>query len=398
MSYSDEFEYTKQVPTDRSQYHKSNFLIGAKYKSTLLENKILALCLSHIDNDLEWVDNDQSIYCSINVSELRRLLGANGGSFYQQLNQVASAMTGKSVGMSSEDKKTFIYIAIVISAKCKDGVFTVEFNHAMRNYIKELRQNYSKLNLDIMLSFNNNYAFRLYELLKSKCYHRKGDESDSNKFLIQFKLSELKLELGIVNAELDKVKKILNNQNSPDFDLAVEKSPERSFDTWYEFRRQVLDKALKEINGKNAKTGKRNTDLTVSYEPEKKGQGGKVVGVNFLVTVDKAWNKSDKPVVKKDIDQDEVLDQMLDLFNGAFKLKELRDIAEAAEYDIDKIQIAKRCLDQSSQNIENKVGFLISAIQNHYEPSEGSSKGTGFCDTPQNDYDFEAIEKMINCN
>ncbi|MGN1023684.1 MAG: replication initiation protein, partial [Lachnospiraceae bacterium] len=152
------------VPSEINIYNKSNFLIGSKYKSSLLENKIMAISLANSDRFETGASENESVYSRMNVAELRKALGANSGSFYQQLNQVAKEMTGKSIGMSSEDSRTFRYVAVVISAECKDGVFTIEYNHALRNMLLQLKRNYSRLNLSIMLKFTSNYSFRLYEL------------------------------------------------------------------------------------------------------------------------------------------------------------------------------------------------------------------------------------------
>ena len=62
-----------------------------------------------------------------------------------------------------------------------------------------------------------------------------------------------------------------------------------------DFKRDVLDKGLKEINEK--------TDILVSYEPQKKGRGGKIVGFHFTVR----RNNKGAPEVLPSVDEEKKL-------------------------------------------------------------------------------------------
>ncbi len=393
---------TTSVPAEINEYSKSNFLIGAKYKSTLLENKILALSLAMSDQfEIDGKSPNAPIRHSIAVSELRRALHANRGSFYTQLNQAAASMTGKTIGMTSNDSKVFDYIAVVTRAKCIDGVFSIEYNGALRDYLYQIKKNYSRLNLDIMLKFSNNYAFRLYELLKSKCYHRKNDTEQGNDFTLRFLLSELKLEIGIVNSELDAVKKVLRNQKRPDFDLAVEKSPEKMFSSWSDFRRKVLDKATAEIN--------EISDMTVSYKPEKKGQGGKVFAIVFDVKVDDIFSTADTGAMDEpsdvvppgDLDDEmklEVLVEAKVLLGKNFSFQDIKTITEKAGYNMQKIKQAYDVLLEQKTDVPRPTGFMIAAIEQKWSksnPLPSSNKAGRFANFEQREYDFAELEKKF---
>ena len=224
-------------------YSKSNFLIGAKYRSTLLENKLMALSLSRIQYNKE----KNELFAKIKASEIRRLLNTNTGSFYTQLDDTAKMMTGKSIGISDAEKQEFCYIAVVTKAEYKNSELYVQFHSDLKKYLYNIKDKFTPLQLSIMLSFKNVYSFRLYEILKSKSFYPKWEKRNDNLFRFEISLSELKLELGIVNSELDEVRRVLRNSTNPDYDKAVEKSPEVMFSTWYDFRRYVVDKAIKEI-------------------------------------------------------------------------------------------------------------------------------------------------------
>lgn len=386
------------LPSKNIIYPKSNVLISAKYKSTILENKIMAYSLAHASQFDYGKSDRETIRSTMHVSELRKLLGGNRGSFYHKLNQTAQNMTGRSVGMRSPDGKTFDYIAIVTRATCENGYFTIEYNGAIRSILSNLQKDYSKLNLAIQLRFNNVYSYRLYEILKMQCFHSKDDTtSDPDVFHIRMDLAELKLQIGVVNAELDTVKRILKNQENPDYAKAVAASPERMFDAWYDFRRSVLDKAMIEINEKS--------DLFVEYEPLRHGSGGKVVGIDFTVT--RVHNAVFDEV--SFLTDDEKLDRLIELrafTEKRFSTRELEAIAEAAKWNVKTVEDAYELL-QTQKDIRNPVGWMLQAVKERYgapqnkrKKTSGSSpkkktKRNSFTDFEQREYDFDVLEKSL---
>ena len=349
------------IPDESAEYPKSNFLIGAKYRSSLLENKILAVSLSQADH-FEYDDDDpeKPIRSRMKVSELRKAVKGNRGSFYQQLNDCAAAMTGKTIGMTTQDKKTFDYISVITRATCKDGEFTIEYHYTMRDYLLKLR-NYTRLPLSIMMSFKLNHSLRLYELLRSQCYHRKGAADTGNIFHIRFTVSELKLDLGVVNADLDVVRKVLRSSKTPDYDKAVAVSPEHMYDNWAEFRRRVLDPAVNEIN--------RVADMHVQYETNKGGIGGKVQSIDFTVEFPKTSEKEQintSQGVFSDDEKEDILFDIKDVLGKGWSRKDVKAVAEAADYDMDKVQKAYLAF-QAASGVKSPVAWMISAIRDGYE-------------------------------
>ena len=189
-----------------NEFSKSNFLISSKYRSSLLENQIMAISLSRIQTD------GILVYAEIKASELKKMLNITGGSFYAKLDKTANMMTGKTIGFTDPDNEEFEYHAVVTSAKYKRGTFRVEFNHNLKNMISDIKNNFTRLSLPILMQFKTVYGFRLYEVLKSRLY--KGD-------MIVIRLSELRFLLGVANAELENVKSILRGNKNPDYDKAL---------------------------------------------------------------------------------------------------------------------------------------------------------------------------------
>lgn len=388
------------VPYKDNRYSKSNYLISAKYSSSLLENKITAISLSKIQKKEYIEDNRGRIVCSMTAHELRKLIDGNCGSFYAALEPVAKNMTARVIGFSDplKDGGVFDYISIIDRAKYEKGTFTIFYNADIKEYLSELKANFTILELPTMLKFKNAYSFRLYELLSSKSYYRKGipAEEKSQIFNIGFNLSELKLNIGVVNADLDVVRKELSKKKAPDYDKAVERSPEKKYNNWSAFRRRVLEPAITEINQK--------TDMRVSFNSLKGGQGGKVYGVEFIVDLTRK-NSSAKASNSEIVDITEpsaeklmeLVDDVADIIPVILKPKEYKAILKAAGYKIELVQKAARVMEKNA-NVKDVVGFLIAAIKGEYEePTRYSSdkNKNDFNNFHQRTYDYEQLELQL---
>lgn len=394
MDYNREGDFLEDY-YQNSDYVKSNFLIGAKYKSSLLENKVMAVSLNKIKDAEE--DKEGTLIVRLKASELKKLLDSKSGSFYSQLDKVGSSMTGRVIGMSDPETERFHYMSVINNAHYENGVLTLEYNKNLNKYLKNIKQNFTKLNLETMLEFKSVYSFRLYELLKSRAYYPKGVNRRDNTFVVSFDLAELKLDLGVINAELDKVRKILNEAQRPNYEEALEASPEKVFTTWFEFRRNCIDVAVKEINEKRDKT-----EMEVSYKPKKSGQGGKVYGVDFYIRLCKSIQDESNQTVNFDgseLSEDDKLnfyDEIRDMIEGGIKSKDARAIAEASGFNMDIIR--EKYTMAVKQNVDNIVGWLIAAIKNDYKDVQSGKKGrssSGFNSFEQRSYDYDELEKGV---
>lgn len=380
----------------RDLYPKSNYLIGAKYKSTLLENKLTAISFFKISQD-DYSVNNGDIVVTIHAQELRKLLPeSNGGSFYSSLSETAQLMTGRTIGFTDPEKKRFDYISIITRATYEDGKLSVVFNKAFNNFLAGVKDNYTLLNCSLMMAFKSIYSFRLYELLKSKAFVPKGEAGKGipDIFEISYNLAELKFLLGNVNANLDKVQRLLRGSGIPDYEKAIEAAPEKNFNNWYDFRRRVLEVAAKEINDKS--------DITVEFKPLKSGRGAKVQSVIFYVSYKQNNNQHKEEKILTEEEKDEIIDYLYEKaaeLNINIRMKEARLIAEEAGYDDKKIEKAFAAI---NGKVDNVVGFLRMAIREDYQiPTSISAKKqtkNSFNNFQQNEYDFEQLEKELLAN
>ncbi len=392
-------EITKNelVPVfDRNdEYKKSNFIISSMYKSSLFENKIMAISLSRVQIDSE----SGKIFSKMKAGEIRKLLKTNAGSFYAQLDRAANHLTGKSIGMSNPVTQEFDYIAIITRATYRNSELTIYFNSDLKDYIYNIKNNFTWQQLPLMLSFKNLYAYRLYEILRSRAYFPKNMPHDEDSiFKISFPLAELKFNLGLADVDDDNVKKILKNKKHPDYDMALEVAQDKMFDRWCDFKLYVLEQAIEEINS--------NTDLIVDYKQLGKGRGGKVHQIDFYVDIKgrkKIADKEEEVAISQD-DKDSIIEEIMYMnASERLRLKDATAIAEAAEWNLDKVRNAFEIF-KNAKNVNNVTGFLISAIKDDYQQhaqQEVKVSKNMFNNFQQRSFefeDFESFEKNILAN
>ncbi len=379
-----------------------NVILKAKYKTTLLEQKVLLMSLARISN-YKIEKGTGALVSTLDVADIKNCIGRKGNSLYDELEEVADNMTDRKIAFSDPEKKEFDYMSLIIRATCKNGKFKIYYNPYLRNYILDITTNYTPLMEKITMSFNSLHSSLLYQALKQKAY-TPGEKIDKTSFEIrtyefEYNLAELLLDLGLVDANAEEVKNILNKSKTPDYEKAVAVAKEKKYKAWYDFERYSLRPAIKEINEK--------TDLRVSYETIKRGRGGKITALLFTVDViptirtDLLSKKEEEVITITEDQKDEYIDWLSDLIETPLKVKDLRTIAEEAGYSQEKAEKAYAIL-KSTPQVDNVVGFMISAIRNNYSSSGGQSnkesKKSANDNIMKQDYDIEAIEKDILAN
>ncbi len=238
------------------------------------------------------------------------------------------------------------------------------------------------------------YAFRLYEILKRYCYYHKDVPMNkrTNVFVVEKGIAELKLELGTVNAELDTVRRELKGKKTPNYECAVEKSPEELYKTYADFNRYVLKVAVKEIN--------ESSDMHVTYKPNRGGADRRTYSITFTMDLNKQDDRtveSEPSSAGKKLSQDEKYDfhyEIRAMFDKEISFKEAESIAKAASYDMTDVKKAKELLDKQG-SVSNRVGWMIACIKGDYKTSASTPKKNAFNDYPQNEYDYDELEKML---
>ena len=371
-------------------YKKSNELINAMGKGTALSQKLFAIGMQNIT-----VDKTNNVVATIYGSELRKMFNSNSGSLYEHIEALCDRqIKGATIfdwNLLMKDKENGKIEAhqVVTDASFKDGTLVLRYNNSLTDKIVNLQKNYTVLSLSDTLSLKSVYSLRLYEMLKAAYDYKKAVTKETGEQAFDYNLTELKLELGIINSGGSKEIKTELEKDYPDYDRIdelAEKTGQTKYKEYKIFNRNVLSKAKEELNKK--------TSLDIDYEPIKCGR--KTAGIRFFV------NQKESVVAKKAstaVNKDEVLDELIDILHSDFKVREIREIAEFADYDLDKIRQAYEYMQCYDTKIDVPIAFMKECIKNEYYANAARPmypRNNTFNNFPQNrDDNFDELEKML---
>jgi Protein involved in initiation of plasmid replication len=211
---------------------KSNELIqSGKFDLSLIEQKIILTLIQKIlPTDKEFQTYEFSIQDFCEICGIDR---QNGKSYINCKNAIKS-LHSKNFWIQ-KDKKEYLCSWVSKAIIEKDsGIIEIRLDEDLRPYLLELKKNFTSYSLFYILGMKSKYSIRLYEILKSYEYKNRA----------RFDIDELKLMLCATN-----------------------------YTKWSDFKRYVIDSAIKEIN--------EYTDINIEYSVSKKGR--KIQTLNFFI-------------------------------------------------------------------------------------------------------------------
>lgn len=220
----------------RGQYiAKKNPLIRqVRFNLTTTEQKIVLYLISKIkptDTELEPI--------TMSMGEFLKLCGLDytQGNNRTTIKNTLKRLADKSCWIRLPDGSETLFRWIedpVITPRAKN--ITLKLKQILKPYLLELHDYYTQYQLMYILPMNSEYAIRLYELFKScETLHE-------------------------VTFQINKIRELLNLS-------------EGKFKEYADFRRFIIELSIKEIN--------QYTDLTIEYQPNKKGR--KVDSLTFTI-------------------------------------------------------------------------------------------------------------------
>lgn len=347
---------------------KSNDLISAKYKSSLLENQIMAIAMTRIEIDCK---NEKSPVCArLYPKEITKLIGRTN-NIYRELKTVSKTMLGHSM-IIEDGKGNFEAFAVITNADYIDGVFIVTFNEAIRPHILGLQKNYTTLKLSTLTGFEKNTSFRIYELLQKEMYRSKSSINDGM-VSVTYGINEFRFMIGLANAEEKGVQKILAKTSGEiDWDYLYENvAIEKIYSEWRDLRRRIILPAQEELA--------KRSNIRFEFEGIRCG-GNKIRKLKFNIfpnepeeAIKRDIAKRAKIIEKTSIDYHQFeLPEVIfhDFFeeytnHNGLSVSDLNIFLSKSNNDVDKIKEAIRLADMQT-NISNYVGWIISCIENNY--------------------------------
>ena len=353
---------------EHEEIARSNNLITARYKATLTENKMTVLALKRSTFD----DHGRHV-ASFTASELKKIMGHSNGSFYQQLKDTAKKMQNRQLAIEDVESKKFRFMSIIDTAEFDNGIFTVSFNPDVNKYIDNLKNSFTIMNMGILVDFTSTYAYRLYEILKAQEYliDTKGDEN--GELCSYYSVAELKVSVGCVDTSTQAVQKEMGRK-TPDYEKIVDElAGEKHFEKWYDFKKNVLDVAERQINDKS--------DIHMRYELVRSGRGGKVKGVSIYISHNAAYQgaRGKNPEIKISenisvVNEPENIKGRVDMIIDYIdeydvSRSEARVFLEKANYNVERVKDAYNYI-LTKRNVKDFVSYMIDAIIHGYAAEE----------------------------
>lgn len=220
---------------------KANEMIQkARYDLNLTELKLLAYIFSKVkptDTELQEYTFPIKDYCQVCGIDY------TSGKHYQHIKDTLQALRDKSFWvMDEKGRETLVGWLQKARINKGSGRITVKLDEDMQKYVLGLFNNYTQYELLSTLPMKSAYSFRIYELLKSYAFAK------SHTF---------------------------------DIDDLKQKLTAGRYENFKDFRRKVIEIAVKEIN--------LYTDIEVSWEPIK--YGNKVIQVRFDIAQRDTWGR-----------------------------------------------------------------------------------------------------------
>ncbi len=321
---------------------KSNRIIEARYRLSLLEQRFLLLMASYIQPD----DTDFRYY-RVKIKELFKVLGLeNNKRAYQYLKEVVQGLQTKVliIKKSIDGKDRDLRVSWVASSEYfdKEGIVEFEFSEKLKPYLLHLQSEFTTYQLKNVIKLKSVYSIRIYELLKQ--------------------YEKLKKRV----FEVDEIKRILG--------------VEKKYELYGDFKKNVLKVAEKELPEK--------TDLAFTFKEIKLGR--KVHKLEFHIMKNNLSEQEELPpvdlfeanlpktqkppvpgglkaAVLKEAQKTGLTEKDAQaLYEALIKHGDAADGDEAAlfRYFTDKIRLFNE--QDKHGKISNPAGFLIRAVENNY--------------------------------
>lgn len=293
---SERQELQKQSEREMSVYKRDDMIQKSRHQLTLQEQKCVLYAISKIKPD----DTALQEYI-FDIKDFYAVCGIQKES-YTELKAILKGLADRSWWAEIDDKGTESLLRwfSTMRPNKRSGKVTIKFHEDMMPFLLHLTGEndfYTGYSLQYVLPMSGQYAPRLYELLKSY-------QKNNKKWFF----------------EIDELKKLLNVQNYKDF---------------YDFKRFVLEPAIKEIN--------KFTDIQVGYTVQKEGR--KVTRVHFFMD-----GKTDRELNKVRDDIKEALDGQMNIFELSQEMDE--DPLRQFEQERDAIHEAD---EKAKEEAERKI-------------------------------------------
>lgn len=388
---------------------KSNNLITSKSRMTLIGRKVLDAAIMNVQESFDEYGNP-IIKADIDGQELKKFIGGNYNSIYDTVKGLIKQKSQKGadalnpslldwkVIIADDEKKQIIGMNVITLAKYSNGKLTIVFNNSLKQNLIGLKKNYTMLNREITSRFKSNYSYQLYQIFKKTIdketsrLKENGIHNGNHPFELIFDIIDLKVQLGVIEASESEVLYRAITDNSVNTYEEVSKIDDeelfRRLTETRNFRRYAIEKAKKEIN--------EISDIRMDYKEVTSGKGGKIVGFKFFIQYKEEVFEEKEEQEQEEIDIFELIDKVREIIKTPkLSSKDIKSIADASNYDIEKIKRAYSILTKQGE-VNNATGFIIKAIKEEYEEPKKVIRSSDFSNNRRyTAQEFAELEKRL---
>jgi plasmid replication initiation protein len=223
----------------------ANDLIKGKQKMTLQEARLIRLVITQVVKE----DKDLKTYTA-NIIELADFLGIPSSNLYRDMQQLCVSLAGRLILVSTGNPRDpWETIRWVDKAKYHgNSLITIKLHEDLRPYVLELDKWFTQYQYKEILSMSSYYAIRLYELIKCQVG------------IVQYKKEYIEYSVAELRVFFDLGKKLKQ---------------------WQDFKTNVIEIALREINDK--------TDIMITTEYIKTSRS--ITSIRFFVSANHKTRK-----------------------------------------------------------------------------------------------------------
>jgi len=243
---------------------ENDFIFNAQYQLTAKEQKIILFLIANI-NPAKQKKFELQV---IPVKKLRWAIMGDGknGSFYEEMKKLAFRLVKKGIVFDTDvliEGRMFPgyvnWFQSIGPIKNEQGEVCLEFlfSDRLKPFLLELRQ-YVQIDIQYLANLSSGFSVHLFQLFQAKRNQMLKYQQQTK---LQYQLPELKKTLGIPNKYAD----------------------------WRNFKRKVIDLAIKEIN--------QHTNIQVGFKVIKKN--GKVFSLEFEIKDKKNITNNHSPILSQ---------------------------------------------------------------------------------------------------
>ncbi|WP_404327001.1 replication initiation protein (plasmid) [Cobetia sp. UIB-001] len=149
--------------------YKSNALVQASYRMSMMEQRIMLACTSQVRRDQPITDE---VMYSVYAKDLAEVTGSTSKSAYEQLSKAALKLKRREVWLTERPNGDGVHPETLVTGwvqtiryKKNEGRVDIRFNKDILPYLTQITEQFTYYSLKDVAGMTSIYAVRLFELL-----------------------------------------------------------------------------------------------------------------------------------------------------------------------------------------------------------------------------------------